>query len=131
MENNGLKKTIEEIKKRNNTIEKTIDTLLDIRLTLTVKRLIDKTIDRLKFKEIVDNAKKTLDEKVKYEIDNTFNEYFGKNKSENNKSDNDPISFNEMKESYEQSFKDGENKGKTLTLNNGHFNNDSDLPKAA
>ncbi len=132
MDNISLKNTIEELKLRNNVIQNTIDMLLDIRLTLTVKRLIDKTINSIKFKEIVDKAKLNADEKVKKEIDNTFSEYFNKNNNieffDIKNSSEKVMSFDEMKES----FKDGENKGRMLTLNNGRFtNNDSESSKAA
>lgn len=132
MEKEGLKNTMEELKLRNSVIQRTIDTLLDIRLTLTVRRLIDKTINSIKFKEIVDKAKLNADEKVKKEIDNTFDYYFNKNNNPKlfeveNDSDG-IIKFDETKES----FKDGESKGRALTLNNGRFtNNDSDTSKAA
>lgn len=115
---------VETLKKRNEVILSTIDTLLDIRLTLTVKKLIEKTISKLDLKKIVDKAKEGLDSLVKNEIDDAFKTYF-------EVKDDDPISFNEMKESFEDK---GEEKGKALSFNNGHFNNNnnnaSDLPKA-
>lgn len=118
---------IEYLKKRNETILTTIDTLLDIRLTLTVKKLIEKTIKKLDFKKIIDKAKDKLDNMVKNEIDAAFKDYFSINvidAQDNNKS----ISLEEM----EKSFKDkGEDKGKALNFNNGYFNNNSsDFPNS-
>lgn len=124
---------IENLKKRNEVILTTIDTLLDIRLTLTVRKLIDKTIAKLELKKIVDNAKAKLSDLVRKEIDVAFKDYFPVN--EESKGPNS-MTFNEMKDSLnkEKNFEDkGEERGKALSFNNGRFsnNNSSDLPKAA
>lgn len=128
---------IENLKKRNEVILTTIDTLLDIRLTLTVRKLIDKTIAKLEFKKIIDNAKIKHNNLVRKEIDNAFEDYFPVNKK-NVDSDkkSESMAFDEMQDSLnkEKSFEDkGEEKGKALSFNNGRFsnNNSSDLPKAA
>lgn len=128
---------IENLKKRNEVILTTIDTLLDIRLTLTVRKLIDKTIAKLEFKKIIDNAKIKHNNLVRKEIDNAFEDYFPVNKK-NVDSDkkNESMTFDEMQDSLnkEKNFEDkGEEKGKALSFNNGRFsnNNSSDLPKAA
>ena len=128
---------IENLKKRNEVILTTIDTLLDIRLTLTVRKLIDKTIAKLEFKKIIDNAKIKHNNLVRKEIDNAFEDYFPVNKK-NVDSDkkSESMTFDEMQDSLnkEKNFEDkGEEKGKALSFNNGRFsnNNSSDLPKAA
>lgn len=128
---------IENLKKRNEVILTTIDTLLDIRLTLTVRKLIDKTIAKLEFKKIIDNAKIKHNNLVRKEIDNAFEDYFPVNKK-NVDSDkkSESMTFDEMQDSLnkENNFEDkGEEKGKALSFNNGRFsnNNSSDLPKAA
>lgn len=128
MINNSM---IENLKKRNEVILTTIDTLLDIRLTLTVRKLIDNIIAKLEFKKIVDNAKTKLNSLVRNEIDNAFKDYFPVKDS-----DKESITFNEMQDALnkENNFEDkGEEKGKALSFNNGRFssNSSSDLPKAA
>lgn len=128
MINNSM---IENLKKRNEVILTTIDTLLDIRLTLTVRKLIDNVIAKLEFKKIVDNAKTKLNSLVRNEIDNAFKDYFPVKDS-----DKESITFNEMQDALnkEKNFEDkGEEKGKALSFNNGRFSNNSssDLPKAA
>lgn len=124
---------IENLKKRNEVILTTIDTLLDIRLTLTVRKLIDKMIDKLEFKKIIDNAKVKLSDLVRKEIDEAFKDYFPVNEESK---DSNSMTFDEMKDSLnkEKNFEDkGEERGKALSFNNGRFsnNNSSDLPKAA
>lgn len=128
---------IENLKKRNEVILTTIDTLLDIRLTLTVRKLIDETINKFEFEKIVYNAKIKHNNLVREEIDNAFEDYFPVNKK-NVDSDkkSKSMTFEEMQDSLnkEKNFEDkGEEKGKALSFNNGRFsnNNSSDLPKAA
>lgn len=128
---------IENLKKRNETILTTIDTLLDIRLTLTVRKLIDKTIAKLEFKKIIDNAKTKHNNLVRKEIDNAFEDYFPVNeKNVDSDKKSKSMTFDEMQDLFnkEKNFEDkGEEKGKALSFNNGRFsnNNSSDLPKAA
>lgn len=128
---------IENLKKRNEVILATIDTLLDIRLTLTVRKLIDKTIAKLEFKKIIDNAKIKHNNLVRKEIDNAFEDYFPVNKKNvDTDKKSESMTFDEMQDSLnkEKNFEDkGEEKGKALSFNNGRFsnNNSSDLPKAA
>lgn len=128
---------IENLKKRNEVILTTIDTLLDIRLTLTVRKLIDKTIAKLEFKKIIDNAKIKHNNLVRKEIDNAFEDYFPVNKKNvDTDKKSESMTFDEMQDSLnkEKNFEDkGEEKGKALSFNNGRFsnNNSSDLPKAA
>lgn len=119
---------IENLKKRNEVILTTIDTLLDIRLTLTVRKLIDKMIAKLEFKKIVDNAKTKLSDLVRREIDDAFKDYFSINKKSKS------MTFDEMKDSLnkENNFEDkGEEKGKALSFNNGRFSNNNSSDKAA
>lgn len=125
---------IENLKKRNEVILTTIDTLLDIRLTLTVRKLIDKMIAKLELKKIVDNAKAKLSDLVRKEIDEAFKDYFPVPVNVAS-ADSNSMTFDEMKDSLnkEKNFEDkGEERGKALSFNNGRFsnNNSSDLPKA-
>ncbi len=128
---------IENLKNRNEVILTTIDTLLDIRLTLTVRKLIDKTIAKLELKKIIDNAKAKHNNLVRKEIDNAFEDYFPVNeKNVDSDKKRKSKTFDEMQDSLnkEKNFEDkGEEKGKALSFNNGRFsnNNSSDLPKAA
>lgn len=121
---------IENLKKRNEVILTTIDTLLDIRLTLTVRKLIDKMIAKLELKKIVDNAKSKLIDLVRKEIDEAFKDYFPVNEESK---DSNSMTFDEMKDSLNNFEDKGEERGKALSFNNGRFsnNNSSDLPKAA
>ena len=121
---------IENLKKRNEVILTTIDTLLDIRLTLTVRKLIDKMIAKLELKKIVDNAKAKLIDIVRKEIDEAFKDYFPVYEESK---DSNSMTFDEMKDSLNNFEDKGEERGKALSFNNGRFsnNNSSDLPKAA
>ena len=121
---------IENLKKRNEVILTTIDTLLDIRLTLTVRKLIDKMIAKLELKKIVDNAKSKLIDLVRKEIDEAFKDYFPVNEESK---DSNSMTFDEIKDSLNNFEDKGEERGKALSFNNGRFsnNNSSDLPKAA
>jgi hypothetical protein len=63
--------------KRIQEIKNTIDALLDIRLTLSVKKIVGSTISRNELSKIVENEKeKASDEIVKEEIDKVFDSYF-------------------------------------------------------
>lgn len=68
-------------KKRIDEIEKIIDSLLDIRLTLSVKKIISPTIKKNELQKIVSDAKqKNEDEIIKQEIDKIFDEYLPNDK---------------------------------------------------
>lgn len=68
-------------KKRIDEIEKIIDSLLDIRLTLSVKKIISPTINKNELRKIVNDAKqKNEDEIIKQEIDKIFDEYLPNDK---------------------------------------------------
>lgn len=57
-------------------IRNTIDALLDIRLSLSVKKILSPIIKKSELIEIINNVKeKTSDEKVNEEIDKLFDEY--------------------------------------------------------
>lgn len=69
-------------KKRIEEIEKIIDSLLDIRLTLSVKKVMSTTIKKAELQNLVNEAKtKSADDIVKKEIDKLFEEYLSKDKT--------------------------------------------------
>ena len=56
-----------------------IDSLLDIRLTLSVKRLTSEYINRQELKKVLDDAKQRAEDiKINEEIDKLFDSYFTK-----------------------------------------------------
>lgn len=105
--------------------EKLIDALLDIRLTLSVKKITSNVIARKELKKILDDKKQSLDDElVKASIDDVFNEYFVL-KEDDNKQNNDSLSIAQIEESlskdinYEQS---DSAKGTSYVKKDGHFN---------
>ena len=133
-------------KKRINEIEKIIDALLDIRLTLSVEKLSSPFIKRSKLQSIVSNVKeKSKDDIISEEIDKVFDEYLnkeskiiptGKDIWNNNSNvfkpgveaviDNAVKDLNDQKLSLEDMENatftgDGNEKGVSLTKRDGHF----------
>lgn len=110
-------------------IENTINTLFDIRLSLSVKKIVSPFIKKDELVKIIDDATKDADTFVKAEIDKVFDEYLSPIK------DNKPISVSNaeakandkylsLEEMINDAFKDaGREKGSSKSLNNGHFKN--------
>lgn len=113
-------------------IENTINTLFDIRLSLSVKKIVSPFIKRSELVKIIDDATKDADTFVKAEIDKVFDEYLSPKHdvSLNNfvsisnaeaKANDKSLSLEEM---INDAFKDaGREKGSSKSLNNGHFKN--------
>lgn len=113
-------------------IENTINTLFDIRLSLSVKKIVSLFIKRSELVKIIDDATKDADTFVKAEIDKVFDEYLSPkhDASLNNfvsvsnveaKANDKSLSLEEM---INDAFKDaGREKGSSKSLNNGHFKN--------
>lgn len=113
-------------------IENTINTLFDIRLSLSVKKIVSPFIKRSELVKIIDDATKDADTFVKAEIDKVFDEYLSPkhDASLNNfvsvsnveaKANDKSLSLEEM---LNDAFKDaGREKGSSKSLNNGHFKN--------
>lgn len=112
---------------------KLIDSLLDIRLTLSIKKVTSDFIKKNDLKKIVDNVKERLDLRVRNAIDDVFSEYFvNKDIKKNNKS----LSLDEM-----QTFNDSSDsidsfnsiKGPSLVKTDSHYksSNTSSSDKAA
>lgn len=113
-------------------IENTINTLFDIRLSLSVKKIVSPFIKRSELVKIIDDATKDADTFVKAEIDKVFDEYLSPkhDASLNNfvsvsnveaKANDKSLSLEEM---INDAFKDaGREKGSSKSLNNGHFKN--------
>lgn len=107
-------------------IENTINTLFDIRLSLSVKKIVSPFIKKDELKKIIDDATKDADAFVKAEIDKVFDEYLSPKKDNNsvsllNAEDKVSLSLEEM---IGEAFKDaGREKGSSKSLNNGHFKN--------
>ena len=125
--------------KRIEEIRKTIDALLDIRLSLSISKLGGNTISISKLNEILNEQKeKEKDELVSKEIDELFKDIIPITKDPITKDDaiskvdkeieKQTLSLeeleNEMKSSYKES--EGNDKGIARTLNNGHFKKEND-----
>lgn len=119
-------------------IENTINTLFDIRLSLSVKKIVSPFIKRSELVKIIDDATKDADTFVKAEIDKVFDKYLSPNKKDIWNSvqlDNDIVSISNaeakandkslsLEEMINDAFKDaGREKGSSKSLNNGHFKN--------
>ena len=61
-------------------IENTINTLFDIRLSLSVKKIVSPFIKRSELVKIIDDVTKDADTFVKTEIDKVFDEYLSPKK---------------------------------------------------
>ena len=101
---------------------KLIDALLDIRLTLTNKKLVSDYIKKSEFKKILSDEKHIVqDNYVSLAIDDLFKEYFEIKPSMTN--DNESLSINQMEniidnEIYQDS---GNGKGRSLIKTDGHY----------
>ena len=103
-----------------------IDALLEIRLSLSAKKITSPTIMKSEFKKILDDTKERFTQ-VKDALDNVFDEYFPKAKNEVN-----AISFTAFpqieKTEYEEA---GAEKGVSLVKRDGHFNSSINNNQAA
>ena len=104
-----------------------IDSLLDIRLTLSVKRLTSEYINRQELKKVLDDAKQRAEDiKINEEIDKLFDSYF-------TKKDN-LLSIDDMERKIDE-FKGESNNstmGRPYVKTSGPFNSSSyDNDKAA
>lgn len=117
--------------------KKVIDSLLDIRLSLSIKKITKKTISKDELKNIIDDSKqKTESNKVKLEIDKVFDEYFVSKKEERTESnENKSLSIEEMENIVNSkiNFKEEGNaiRGTSLVKRDSHFNSSSSTDKAA
>lgn len=117
--------------------KKVIDSLLDIRLSLSIKKITKKTISKAELKNIIDDAKqKTESNTVKDEIDKVFDEYFVSKKEERTESnENKSLSIEEMENIVNSkiNFKEEGNAitGNSLVKRDNHFNSSSSADKAA
>ncbi len=68
-----------------------IDALLDIRITLSIKRITSEFIKKSELKNIIDEAKKQKEKEVIEAIDDVFSEYFETKNIVNNETNNLPI----------------------------------------
>lgn len=112
-------------------IENTINTLFDIRLSLSVKKIVSPFIKKSELVKMIDDVTKDADTFVKAEIDKVFDEYL----SPNVQRDNDIVSVSNaeakandkylsLEEMIGEAFKDaGREKGSSKSLNNGHLKN--------
>ena len=67
------------VKRTQSFTSRLIDSLLDIRLTLSVKRLTSQYINRQDLKKVLNDAKQRAEDiKINEEIDKLFNSYFNK-----------------------------------------------------
>lgn len=114
---------------------KLIDALLDIRLTLSVKKISNKFILKSELKTILDNAKQEAqDLKVSNAIDEVFGEYFKNNSKPVNKEDGALLSIDQMQDliDKETGYKDtGDQKGTAFVKTDGHYNSSTDTAKPA
>lgn len=135
--------------KRIKEIENTIDCLLDIRLELSIKKLLSNVISKFELTSIVDKAKQnTKDEVVKQEIDKMFDEYLitkdnalpsipsssdaweknstmlatGVEAKINNEIDAQKLSLKEMEEMSKDDYQDnGSEKGVSMVKTDKHY----------
>lgn len=96
---------------------KLIDALLDVRLTLSIKKITSDFIKKNDFKRILDELKEKLDLKVKNAIDDVFSEYFDKGSKKD--FSNTPLSLDEMGRFNDSS--DSINKGTSLVKTSPYY----------
>ena len=85
-------KNSNEYKLDSNQRKELIDALLNVRLSLNVKKIVSDRIEKNELKKLIEEQTiKLQDVKVKGEIDNLFEEYFGSKEK-----DNSTLSIEEM-----------------------------------
>ena len=118
--------TLKTIDAPKNFRSKLIDALLEIRLTLSIKKIVSPTIMKSEFKKILDDTKERFIE-MKNALDDVFDEYFPKAKKENN-----IIEFSEFTKKEEPVYEEtGAGKGASLVKRDGHFNSSANNNQAA
>lgn len=121
---------------KNNNISKRmilINSLMDMRLSLSVKRIISPKIKKKDLKEIIDGAKAKLSDNIlEKEIDKVFDEYFDKKEQNEPQINNNVISLNDMEQmiNKESEFKD-EGQGVSFIKKDNHFNSSTEGKKEA
>lgn len=91
---------------------KLIDALLDIRLTLSIKKLSSNFILKSEFKSILDATKVSVkDQAVSDALDDVFSEYFKKDVAKDNKSS--ALSIGDMEKIINDNINYGEEKTQT------------------
>lgn len=75
---------------------KFLDALYDLRTSLAIKRILNKTIPLSKFKEMLVTVKSNYDDKIKEAIDGVFEEFLPIKKDENKAFNTNEYSDNKM-----------------------------------
>ncbi len=92
---------------------KLIDALLDVRLTLSVKKITSDFIMKSEFKKILDETKEKISgDDVKKALDDVFEEYFDLNPKA--QFQNKTLSVSEMQSLIDDETYHGEEKGRSL-----------------
>lgn len=100
---------------------KLIDALLDIRLTLSMKKLVSDYIKKSELKKILDEEKKSVEDlEVSTAIDDLFKEYF--EVKVNDVYNNQSLSINQMEDIIDKNiYQDsGKEAGKALVKTDGY-----------
>lgn len=114
------------IKNINRTL---IDSLMDVRLTLSVRRMTGKTIKQSELKNVVDDVRsKITDQQVEKRLTEVFDEFFGNKKQDGNEvkkqtQPNNIISLSEMEGMFNQenSYTQENNNGNSIVKRDKHF----------
>lgn len=131
-------------------IRSTIDALYDIRLSLSVKKILGPFIKRYEFEQMVEEVKeKVIDQKVKDEIDKALGEYMTSNKNDSvpqdiNKSimqsgkdiwdNNKPIAISEVENKIDEAidgqksegYSQADQRGPSMVKSTRYFKNSND-----
>ena len=109
---------------RNSLRSKLIDALLEIRLSLSIKKIVSPTIAKSDFKKMLDGTKQKFGD-VKDALVKVFEEYFPVEKKEESKKD-----LVEIYKKEEPAYEDGgSEKGAAMVKrNNNHFNSSREVP---
>lgn len=100
---------------------KLIDALLDVRLTLSIKKITSDFIRKSELKKILDDVKEKAQAlEVKNAIDEVFSEYFNKKQATDLKDES--LSIEQMKDTIdEETYQDSSNnKGRSFVKTDGH-----------
>lgn len=113
--------------KRIQEIRKTIDALLDIRLKLSMSKLLSDKMNVEEFNRILDEQKdKEKDELVSKEIDELFKDIIPINKETaismvDKEIEKHTLSLEELENEMKQNYKEDSGMGNSKRLNNGHY----------
>ena len=116
--------TEEVLKPQKNFLRsKLIDALLEIRLSLSVRKIVSPTIMKSEFKKILDGTKEKFAE-VSIALDGVFEQYFPKRQEGKIMFNSFPPNSNDNINEYEEG---GNKKGVSLVKrDNNHFNSSND-----